>query len=385
MVPRLRFDISWSDLARAMGYCLCAKHECALPLSRATADEAMVTLSVRSAFDLLLGALRLPAGSEVLMSDVTVPHMPRIVREHGLVPVAVPLDPRTLHIDLQALEDRLTEQSRLIVWAHLFGARTPLTNLGRLAQACDLMLIEDCAQALGCGPLARDPAADVSLFSFGPIKTATALGGGIALVKNDTIRGHMHQLASCWPWQSRLAYLARVIRISSLKLLSGRWLFTPFVGTIDVMGGDADKFVGNSARAFPDDRLLQCLRQQPAAPLERLLHYRLSHFDKSHIAERTRRGVHLATAIQPAAFAAGCDNPSHTYWVFPLVCDQPDKVVCALRRAGFDASQISGLCVVGDPQPHHWFRRTVFVPHDCQVSENDLQRAAEVIRQTVEG
>src|SRR6476620_10894280 len=43
---------------------------------------AMVTFSVRSAWDLILTALDLPVGSEIIMSAVTIPHMARIAEAH---------------------------------------------------------------------------------------------------------------------------------------------------------------------------------------------------------------------------------------------------------------------------------------------------------------
>lgn len=391
MYPRLRIDITWSDLAKAMGYCVAAGATKPLPLRTTVPGDAIVTLSVRSGFDLLLASLSLPAGSEVLLSEVTVPHMPRIVREHGLVPVAVPVDPRTLGVNVEDVRRQLSPRTKVVVVAHLFGSRMPLAELGELCRARGILLVEDCAQALTSGAPERDPAADASLYSFGPIKTATALGGGIAMVRDAALRARMVAQAGSWPRQSTLGYAARVAKIAALKALSQRWLFTPLVASIEAVGGDADAFVGHSARGFPDDRLFACLRQRPSAALQQLIAWRLANFDKRCIAERTRRGQRLAAAIESPMFVAGCDNATHTYWVFPLVCEKPANVVRPLRGAGFDASQISGLTVVGDGdfngdldrcpdrRRDHWLSRTVFVPCGPQVPERKLNRAAEII------
>ncbi|HCK72012.1 MAG TPA: aminotransferase DegT, partial [Planctomycetaceae bacterium] len=50
-------------------------------------------LSVRTGFDLLFQALNLPAGSEVLVSALTIDGMLRVIEEHDLVAVPVDLDP----------------------------------------------------------------------------------------------------------------------------------------------------------------------------------------------------------------------------------------------------------------------------------------------------
>lgn len=383
MVPRLRFDISWRDLAHAARLCLVGSASPKNPCEVAFSPEAVVTLSVRSAFDLLLAALELPAGSEVLFSEVTVPHMHRIAREHALVPVSAPVDPRTLHISTGDVLQRLTPNTRLVVIAHLFGARAPLDDIGPLLAERQILLVEDCAQALVEGRLARDPAADVSLYSFGPIKTATALAGGVAVVKDEVLRRRMNEIVATWPEQSRWEYLERVMRIAVLKCLSHPYLLTPFVTAIEAIGGDADGLVGGSARGFSDGDFFEQLRKRPCASLAAMIAHRLQYLDPATIAARTRRGDMLVMQLGDATCVAGCDNPTHTYWVFPVVCQDPQAVCCALRAAGFDASQHSGLAVIEDEDPNHWFRRTVFVPHHAGVPERRLREAAALIRASV--
>ncbi|GMF56664.1 unnamed protein product [Phytophthora fragariaefolia] len=60
-------------------------------------------------FDLLLQTLKLPAGSEVLCSAITIPDMIYVLRYHGLVPVPVDLDPETLAVDMEALKKAVTD------------------------------------------------------------------------------------------------------------------------------------------------------------------------------------------------------------------------------------------------------------------------------------
>ena len=400
MVPRLSFDITASDLLRAACYSF-RKNSASfrknsalaptLPLDAPRQREALLTLSVRSAMDLLLSALELPAGSEVLLSEVTVPHMATIIAAHGLVPVGLPIDPRTLAVDVDQVEQRATDKTRLLLVAPLFGTRMPLEELARLSSERGWLLVEDAAQALMAPPLAdlsptRHPAADVSLYSFGPIKTATALGGGLALVRDDSLRERMKAIAESWPQQSRWDYLARVCKIAILKLLSQRPLFTLLVAAIRFVGGDADRWVGGSARGFPDARLLEFLRRQPSAALQAMIVRRLAHLPalQHSLEERARRGEEFAQQLGEVAFVAGCDNPTHTYWAFAVVCRDPQQTLTKLREAGFDASQHSGLTVVGESPTQKnaasWFGRVLFVPQGKQVRQNELARAAEIIR-----
>src|SRR6476469_3013007 len=98
MWPRKQLDIGWSDLAFGLLQVVAARSR---PMARAIVgddwlppQEVILSLSVRSGLDLLLTALELPAGSEMIVSAVTIPDMVRIVEHHRLVPMQVDVDGR---------------------------------------------------------------------------------------------------------------------------------------------------------------------------------------------------------------------------------------------------------------------------------------------------
>ena len=96
--------------------------------------DVLICLSVRSGFDLLLGAFGLPPQSEVLISAITIPHMVRIVKEHDLVPVPLDLDLKDPAPRVDVLSPRaVTPATRVIVVAHLFGGRVSLESVLELA------------------------------------------------------------------------------------------------------------------------------------------------------------------------------------------------------------------------------------------------------------
>lgn len=380
MYPRVRLDISWRDLFLAARQCVWCPGN--TPHKGAEPPGSLTTLSVRSAFDLLLAALDLPQGSEVLLSEVTVPHMSQIVREHGLVPKPLPIVPTTLQVDIDAATKRIGDQTKLIVIAPLFGTSIDLEPLGQLARRAGALLVEDAAQKYVGGDIAPcTPGVDVTLYSFGPIKTATALGGCVAVVPDGPLRSRMQNIAATWPRQSRCDYLRRVMRFMLMKLVSYRVIYTSLVVFLNLVGANADRVVGKSGRGFADDQLFKQLRQRPCQPLMDLIERRIAGSDANHVDRRTRRGWKLADQLGDDAYVAGIENPSHTFWMFPVVCTDASKVVAELRNAGFDATRYSGLSVVGDtPSEDHWFQRVVFLPHDLHVPESQLERAAAIIR-----
>ena len=129
-------------------------------------------------------ALDLKPGDEVIFSALNVRGMVKIVKEAGLVPVPVDLDLAHMGPSVERLKAAITKRSRVFVVAHLFGTRLDLDPLFKLAKARGLVTVEDCAQAFNGRNYPGSAAADLNMFSFGPIKTATALGGALIRVKD---------------------------------------------------------------------------------------------------------------------------------------------------------------------------------------------------------
>lgn len=181
MWSRKRIEIGWTDLLVGAVGTFVSRSE-AIQLSRieqAWGAPLEACLTLRSAFDLMLHAYALPRGSEVLVSAVTIPGMLHILEHHGLVPVPVGLNRRDLSPNLVEAQALVTPRTRAVLIAHLFGNRIDVKPWSALARDHDLLLWEDCAQAYVGGKYRGHDESDARLFSFGPTKTSTALGGGI--------------------------------------------------------------------------------------------------------------------------------------------------------------------------------------------------------------
>ena len=135
---RLRLDIAWLDLALGVLACGSARDRCALEQQAercwSGAGEAVVCLSIRSGFDLLLSSLRLPPRSEVLLSALTVPDMAWIAEHHNLVPVPVDLVENGVTLCLKSLQKAITPTADVLVVAQLFGARTTMEPILQVAR-----------------------------------------------------------------------------------------------------------------------------------------------------------------------------------------------------------------------------------------------------------
>ncbi len=318
----------------------------------------MVCFSVRSGLDLWLGALGLRAGDEVLVSAVTHPDMVRILRGHGLRALPVDIEPETLAPKIEALEAGLTPRTRVLLVAHLFGARIDLDPLTRFARRYGLLLVEDCAQAFRGPELMGRSAADVSMYSFGTLKTTTALGGAVLRVRDRRVLRRMRWLQGNYPVQLRSEYAGKLLLALCLLALSRPRPYGGLAWACARLGSDLDAILNGVVRAFPSEgpveALFRRLRRRPSAPLLAVLARRLRTFDGARLARRAATGERAARSLRPNVEHPGGRSSQRTHWLFPIVVPQPEAVVSSLRLQGVDASRAtSSIAAIEAPAGGH--------------------------------
>ncbi len=348
LYPRHRIDASARDLLFGLSACLWAfgRRRLEVEVGRAfpPAEDALACFSVRSGFDLLLGALALSPGEEVLVSAVTHPDMVRIIEAHRLRAVPVDLETASLEPQCEILEEALSPRTRVILVAHLFGGRFDLGPVAAFARRKDLLLVEDCAQAFRGPGDPGDPLAGVSMFSFGTLKTASAVGGAVLHVRDPDLLEKMRRAQERWPVQRRRHYALRLLKALCVVLLGRPLPYGLLARVFDLLGRNLDDLVNGAVRAFPasgnaSDDLLGGLRRRPSAPLLAMLARRLRTFDGIRLARRAAAGERVAVRLAETAQHPGAFAPLRTHWLFPVVTPQPQELVSRLRRNGFDASQ----------------------------------------------
>ena len=209
--PTIHLDISFRDLNACFGSIFhpIDRQQCLNDIKSFwhIDKEILVTLSVRTSLDLLLQSLNLPPESEVLMSGINIREMAEIIRSHGLIPVPVDISIDTVAPKLELLEQLVSPRSKVLLIAHLFGIIIPLQPYIDFCHKNNILLVEDCAQAFAGKQYYGHPQADVSLFSFGAIKSCTALGGAVALIKDKQLAHHIETIEQAYPQKSYFWYL----------------------------------------------------------------------------------------------------------------------------------------------------------------------------------
>ena len=383
MWPCKRPDLAWSDWRFALRRCLAPPHwsQAAEAVERAWGSErgVLACLSVRSAFDLYLAARRWAPGDEIVFSALTVPDMPALARAHGLRVVPVDVDPGTGAWRLDDLERAFGPRTRAAVLTHPFGARLDVAPAVDLARGRGIEIVEDCAQAYA-GPAWRGhPDCDLALFSFGSMKTATALGGAVAHVRDPETFERMRRCRASQPVQSTAAFLRRVLIAGALKGAGNPRVYGVLAAVLDEAGVDRERWAHRLTRNVRPGTAT--LRQRPCAALLALLERRLAEGD-APMTRRTAPGRTLFDALGPAVCLPTRHAEPHAYWMVPVVVPDADACKEALRRGGFDA--MSGrLCAVsvegGDMPGAARLAEAVHLPFDPDMPPAELVRLGELM------
>jgi dTDP-4-amino-4,6-dideoxygalactose transaminase len=140
-----------------------------------------------AALELSLRAAGVGPGDEVIVPAYTYVATWIAVSQVGATPVPVDVEESTYNIDAALIESAISERTAAIVPVHLRGQPADMDAISRLADAHDLAVIEDAAQAHGARHRERRVGGlgTAAAFSFYPAKNLGALGDGGAVTTDD--------------------------------------------------------------------------------------------------------------------------------------------------------------------------------------------------------
>lgn len=151
------------------------------------------------ALEIILEALDLPQGSEVLVPANSFIASSEAVTRAGLRVRFVDCDPATHLIDLKDAARKIGEKTCAIMAVHLYGQPCDMVALKKIAELHNLKIVEDCAQAHGAKDkgLSVGALGDAGSFSFYPGKNLGAYGdGGAILTRNEELAKRCRMIAN---------------------------------------------------------------------------------------------------------------------------------------------------------------------------------------------
>jgi dTDP-4-amino-4,6-dideoxygalactose transaminase len=145
-------------------------------------DHAVGVANGTDAIALVLDALGIGPGDEVICPAFTFYATVEPVLHRGATPVFCDIDPATLNLDPADVAERATERTKAIIAVHLFGRPAPLSSL-----PAEIPVLEDAAQAFGArlGDRRAGAIGRAATFSFFPTKNLFALGDGGLVATGD--------------------------------------------------------------------------------------------------------------------------------------------------------------------------------------------------------
>ena len=151
------------------------------------AAHAVAVGNGTDAIALILRALGIGEGDEVITTPLSAAYSALAIMIAGARPVFVDIDPVRLTLDPARIAAAVSSRTRAILPVHLYGQPADMQAIERVAAAHSLAIVEDCCQAHMATAAGR-PVGTIGVagaFSFYPTKNLGALGDGGAIVTGD--------------------------------------------------------------------------------------------------------------------------------------------------------------------------------------------------------
>jgi dTDP-4-amino-4,6-dideoxygalactose transaminase len=292
------------------------------------------------AITLALKALGIREGDEVIMPANCYPSVFGVALS-GAMPKLVDCDYQSGSIDIKELERSINKRTKAALVVHLYGLPIDLRAAERMCRKHKVLLIEDCAQALGSIYEGKQVGCvgDAAIFSFYPTKNIGAMGdGGMVVTNNKTY------------YQNLLALR---------------------------MYGEKERY--NSERVGMNSRLDEL---QAAFLLEKIGYLGQWVKRKQEIASIYRRELGGIKNVELLPEIAGRQN---SYHLFPIRTDKRDALAVFLNKVGIQTGvhypraihqtrAFEGLRKErGFPATEKWSRTTLSLPVNPFLSDREIK------------
>ena len=189
-----------------------------------------------SALDISVQTLDLPPGSEIITTPFTFVATSNTILYNNLTPIFADIEKETRNINSEEIRKKITEKTKAIIYTDYAGQPCDIKEIKEIADEHDLYLIEDACHALGAEYRNKKTGnfADMTVFSFHPVKHITTGEGGMVVTNNrefynklKMLRTHgidktaMDRFGSDASWAYDMKLLGRNYRITDFQCALG--------------------------------------------------------------------------------------------------------------------------------------------------------------------
>ncbi|MDO8871795.1 MAG: UDP-4-amino-4,6-dideoxy-N-acetyl-beta-L-altrosamine transaminase [Methanoregula sp.] len=199
-------------------------------------QHAIAVNSGTSALDIAIQSLELPKGTEVVTTPFTFAATSNALLYNGLVPIYADISKDTRNIDPKDIRKKITNKTGAILFVDFAGQPCDITEIQKICCEYDLFIIEDACHALGAAYQGKKigSLADMTIFSFHPVKLITTGEGGMVTTNDSNradslrlLRSHgidktAHHLSdTSAPWAYDMVTLGRNYRMTDIQAALG--------------------------------------------------------------------------------------------------------------------------------------------------------------------
>jgi len=150
---------------------------------------AVAVNSGTSALHLVIKSYDIKDGDEVITTPFSFVASSNCILFERAKPVFVDIDPNTLNMDIDQIEDKITDRTKAILPVDVFGHPNDMEKLREITDKYGLLLLEDSCEAVGSEykGIKTGVLADSAVFAFYPNKQMTTAEGGIIVTDDEII------------------------------------------------------------------------------------------------------------------------------------------------------------------------------------------------------
>ncbi|HKW02260.1 MAG TPA: aminotransferase class I/II-fold pyridoxal phosphate-dependent enzyme [Vicinamibacterales bacterium] len=353
----------------------------------------------RMAFYYILKALNFPAGAEIVIPALTFWVIPEIARVAGLTPVFADVDPATFNVTPATIARAITPKTVAVVPTHLWGLPCDMDGILELAHQHKLVVIEDCAHALGALYRGQPVGTigDAALFSFQTLKPLNTYGGGMAVTRDRALGDRIAALVAAEPpptvqMVKKRLWHGRVQRIS-IRPRVFTWTLFPILRAGAMFGTNPDVYLWEKIRPLdplPEDYRARYSNVQAVMGLEALkLFDRWTAETQAHAARITA----ALSGVSGVRLPVVPPDRTHVFYQYCAYMSERDTVVLECLRHGVDLETLHvDVCAKMDlfaafaaaaPGAEET-EQALQIPVYESLTAGELERVASVVRRVAE-
>jgi UDP-4-amino-4,6-dideoxy-N-acetyl-beta-L-altrosamine transaminase len=156
------------------------------------ATYCVAVTNATAGLHIAVAALGIDQGMQGITTPNTFIASANCLTANNLLPVFADIDPKTYNISPTEIEKKITGRTKLLIPVEFAGQAVDIDAIRKIADKHHLYIIEDAAHAIGSTysdgkPVGCCHKADMTVFSFHPVKTITSGEGGAITTNNESL------------------------------------------------------------------------------------------------------------------------------------------------------------------------------------------------------